>query len=485
MLLPLNGSDIYERVCESNCPIRLTQAELEAHPHWGGLGVEADGRPAMRGWLAVPLTNREGSHVGVLQLSDKYEGEFTKQDEYVALELGHLASAAIENSRLLQEVSQLNVGLEQKVAERTAALARQEALFRALSEQAPQMVWTTSPDGAGTYFNRAWYELIGGKLKDWTGYKWLAAIHPEDVPDIKAKWKIAAANQAPYSGVRRLLAKDGHYHTMAYRAAPVFDDQHALAFWIGIDADITDIKATEAALRLSNQELEAFSYSVSHDLRSPLNTVDGFSRLLAKQLANQPAGESPEKVAHYLSRIQAGVAQMGQLIEDLLSLSQVTRAQLRTEPVDLSVMSRTLLEEWQARQPERQVEVCIEKGMQAEADGKLVRIALSNLLDNALKFTSHNAQAKIKVGQKLDPAGLPIFFVQDNGAGFDMAYADKLFNPFHRLHGVAEFSGTGIGLATVSRIIKRHGGRIWADAAPGIGATFFFTLPPLRRQPQP
>jgi light-regulated signal transduction histidine kinase (bacteriophytochrome) len=273
---------------------------------------------------------------------------------------------------------------------------------------------------------------------------------------------------------------------MAYRASPVLDDQGEVSFWVGIDADITELKAIEAALRLSNQELEAFSYSVSHDLRSPLNTIDGFSRLLAKQLATQSAGDAGdagEKVAHYLSRIQAGVAQMGQLIEDLLSLSQVTRAQLRTEPVDLSVMAHSLLDDWQARQPERQVAVHVESGLQAEADGRLVRVVMENLLSNAWKFTSQRppAQAEIRIGQTMDAVGLPVFFVQDNGAGFDMAYADKLFSPFQRLHAVSEFSGTGIGLATVSRVIKRHGGSLWAEAIPGAGATFFFTLPrPIR-----
>ncbi|MEO6319846.1 MAG: PAS domain S-box protein [Polaromonas sp.] len=480
---PLDGSGIYAMVCENNRSVRMTQAELEAHPRWRGFGTYADKHPVMRGWLAVPLTGRNGENIGLLQLSDKYDGQFTKQDEYVALELGHLASAAIENARLLEEVRQLNAGLEQKVAERTAALTRQEALFRALAEQAPQTVWTAGPDGGATYFNRAWFDLMGGELKDWTGNKWLAAVHPDDVADIKATWKASSANQSPYAGIRRLRSRDGSYHTMTYRASPVLDDQGKVIFWVAIDADITEIKAIEAALRLSNQELEAFSYSVSHDLRSPLNTIDGFSRLLAKQLAPQLASDAGEKVKHYLSRIQAGVAQMGQLIEDLLSLSQVTRAQLRTEAVDLSAMAHSFLNEWQGRQPERQVAVHIEKGLLAHADGRLVRVVMQNLLANAWKFTSQlaPAQAEIRMGQKFDAAGLPVFFVQDNGAGFDMAYADKLFDPFQRLHAASEFSGTGIGLATVSRVIKRHGGRIWADSAPGSGATFFFTLPPSRR----
>lgn len=467
-----DGTGIYALVCQTNRSMRMTQAELEAHPRWRGFGSYADKHPAMRGWLAVPLTGRDGKNIGLLQLSDKYQGEFTQEDEYVALELAQLASIAIQNSRLIEEVSQLNTGLEQKVADRTLALERQQALFKALAEQAPQVVWTSDPDGAATYFNRAWFDLAGGKMEDWTGTQWFAAIHPDDLPDIRARWQVARETRSQYSGIRRVLARDG-VHTMSYRASPVLDERGEVAFWVGIDADITEIKAIEAALRLSNQELEAFSYSVSHDLRSPLNTVDGFSRLLGKHLG----ADAGEKVTHYLARIQAGVAQMGQLIEDLLSLAQVSRTPLNNKVVDLSELARIILDEWRVRDPERKVAVNIEKGLKAHGDSRLVRVVMENLIGNAWKFSAQQPLSEITVGCQLDAAGLPEFFVRDNGAGFDMAYADKLFKPFQRLHAVAEFPGTGIGLATVSRVIKRHGGRLWAEAAPGKGATFFFTLP--------
>ena len=168
---------------------------------------------------------------------------------------------------------------------------------------------------------------------------------------------------------------------------------------------------------------------------------------------------------------------MGQLIEGLLSLAQVSRMELRSEPVDISELARGILDDLRLRHPERQVLVHLESGLQAHGDGRLVRVVMENLLANAWKFSSHEAQAEINVGQQLDVAGLPEFFVRDNGAGFDMAYADKLFSPFQRLHLVSEFPGTGIGLATANRVILRHGGRLWADSAPGCGATFFFTLP--------
>ncbi len=470
-----DSTGIYAMVSEGNRAIRMTQSELEAHPLWLNQGDQTSQHPSLRGWLAVPLMSRNGDNMGVLQLTDKNEGDFTQQDEYVAIELAQLAAIAIQNAQLIEEVSALNTGLERKVAERTVALARQEALFRALAEQAPQVVWTSDTQGTLTYVNQAWFELVGGSLQDWAGSQWFSAIHPEDLPEVKANWKLSRASACPFVGIRRLRAKSGVYHTMSYRAAPVLDAQGGVLFWVGIDADITEVKNIEAALRLSNQELEAFSYSVSHDLRSPLNTVDGFSRLLAKQLTGDD--NMNVKGRHYLSRIQAGVAQMGKLIEDLLSLSQVSRMQLNYQPIDLSAMSQHILDEWHARQPERQVSIDVQGGLQAQGDVRLAGVLMENLLGNAWKFTSKKPDARISVGQVLDTAGLPVFFVRDNGAGFDMAYAEKLFIAFQRLHTESEFPGTGIGLATVSRVVGRHGGRLWAESQPEQGATFFFTLP--------
>ena len=468
-----DGSDLYASFSENNSVLRMTQAELEAHPHWPEFELYADKYPARRGWLAVPLTGRRGQNIGLLQLSDKHEGEFTLQDEYVALELAQLASIAIENARLLEQVNQLNTGLEQKVTERTQALIRQEALFRALAEQAPQVIWTADNKGDTNYFNRAWFDLVGGTSEDGADRKWFSVIHPDDFPEIRKNWAHAVATRSPFVGIRRLLGQDGSYHVMSYRATPVLDEHAEVAFWVGIDADITEIKTIESALRLSNQELEAFSYSVSHDLRAPLNTIEGFSRLLSKQLIT----DTGSKAQHYLTRIQAGVAQMGKLIEDLLSLAQVSRMELRLEQIDLSVLSQRILHDWQVREPHRHVDCHIAPGLVAQGDARLVRVLMENLLGNAWKFTSQHAHANITVGQQPDALGLPIFFVRDDGAGFDMAYADKLFVAFQRLHLASEFPGTGVGLATVGRVIGRHGGQLWADASPGKGATFFFTLP--------
>jgi PAS domain S-box-containing protein len=468
-----DGANLYDALSQNNGIVRMTQAELEAHPRWRDFENRADQYPPLRGWLAVPLTGRNGQNIGLLHLSDKHDSEFTLQDEYVALELAQLASIAIENTRLLEQVYQLNTGLEQKVAERTQALARQDALFRALAEQAPQVIWTADNRGDTNYFNRAWFELVGGSAESWTERKWVSVVHPDDREEIREKWMHAVATKTPFVGVRRLLGRDGNYHTMSYRASPVLDKHGAISFWVGIDADITEIKIIESALRLSNQELEAFSYSVSHDLRSPLNTIDGFSRLLAKNLTT----EADSRAQHYLTRIQAGVAQMGQLIEELLLLAQVSRTELRHERVDLSDLSQSILQDWHVRDAHRHVTVHIEPGLVVQGDASLLRVLMENLLGNAWKFTAQRAEASISVGQQTDTSGTPVYFVRDNGAGFDMAYANKLFVAFQRLHAVSEFPGSGIGLATVSRVIGRHAGKVWADASPDYGATFFFTLP--------
>ena len=221
-------------------------------------------------------------------------------------------------------------------------------------------------------------------------------------------------------------------------------------------------------LKAVNQELEAFSYSVSHDLRAPLRAIDGFSQILLKE----HAGQLDEKGLDRLGRVRRGAQRMGELIDDLLKLSRVTRAELKVQRVDLGGLATEVVEALRKQEPERSVTLDIAPNLDAEADPKLLRIALDNLLGNAWKFTARRQAARIEVGRE----NATTFFVRDNGAGFDMAYADKLFGAFQRLHDATEFPGTGIGLATVQRVIHKHGGRIWAESAPEAGATFRFTL---------
>lgn len=226
-----------------------------------------------------------------------------------------------------------------------------------------------------------------------------------------------------------------------------------------------------AQLKAVNKELEAFSYSVSHDLRAPLRHIDGFSQALSEEYA----GAFDDKGKNYLRRMRGASQRMGELIDDLLRLSRVTRAEMRHERVSLSDLARTVAEELQKTEPDRRVEWAIAPRLAAEGDRPLLRVALENLLGNAWKFTRNRPGAKIEFGM-IRREGRSAYFVRDDGAGFDMAYAGKLFSPFQRLHREEEFPGTGIGLATVQRIVHRHGGRIWAEGAVGRGATVFFTL---------
>jgi signal transduction histidine kinase len=228
-------------------------------------------------------------------------------------------------------------------------------------------------------------------------------------------------------------------------------------------------------LEHKNRELESFSYAVSHDLRAPLRRVDGFRRALVETQTER----LDDTGRRYLDRIAEATHQMGELIDDVLYLARVTRAEVRDQEVDLSALATAILERLREAEPEREVEVRIRPGVSARGDGQLLRIALENLLENAWKFTRRTEVPRIEFGQA-SLGGEPTYFVRDNGAGFEMAYVDRLFRPFQRLHLTGEFPGTGIGLATVQRVIHRHGGRIWAEAVPGQGATFHFMLGRLR-----
>jgi light-regulated signal transduction histidine kinase (bacteriophytochrome) len=217
--------------------------------------------------------------------------------------------------------------------------------------------------------------------------------------------------------------------------------------------------------------LEAFAYSVSHDLRAPLRHIDGFSQILLEDYT----GKLDDEGRRHLQRVREASQQMAQLIDDLLNLSRVTRAEMRRETVDLSRMAEIVAESLKRMQSDRKAEFVIEKGLTAEGDERLVRVVLDNLMGNAWKYTGKRPQARIEFG-RTNHDSRSAYFVRDNGAGFDMAYAHKLFGAFQRLHSVSEFPGTGIGLATVQRIVHRHGGQVWAEGAVDKGATFYFTL---------
>ncbi len=224
-------------------------------------------------------------------------------------------------------------------------------------------------------------------------------------------------------------------------------------------------------LEAANQELEAFSYSVSHDLRAPLRSIDGFSSALMEDYADK----LDDQANNYLRRIRAATQRMAQLIDDLLKLARVSRSEMRTESVDLSALANDMLAECRKADPNRRVECVVQDHVLGHGDPQLLSLVLENLIGNAWKFTSKTPRARIEFAVA-DQDGEEVYFVRDNGAGFDMTYSEKLFGAFQRLHSISEFPGTGVGLATVQRIIRRHGGRVSAQGAEGKGATFSFTL---------
>ena len=239
-----------------------------------------------------------------------------------------------------------------------------------------------------------------------------------------------------------------------------------------ITHDLTARRAAEKALSDANRELEAFSYAVAHDLRAPLRGMNGFAQVLLDTYGEKLDAQGND----WLQEILLNAKKMGALIDALLALGRLTRAELHVERVDLSAVAGAVVARLAAAEPERSVEVAIQPGLLADLDPHLAQALLENLIGNAWKFSARTAAARIEVGVT-ETSGVRTFFVRDNGAGFDMAFAGKLFTPFQRLHTVDEFFGTGIGLATAQRILHRHGGRIWAQGAVGAGATFFFTLP--------
>ena len=317
----------------------------------------------------------------------------------------------------------------------------------------------------------------------------IQTLHPDDRDRVLIAVKKTLDEQALYDLECRIMRPNGEIRFVQC-CGNVYRDQAGQSVRMaGTVLDITERKRVEeeitllnadlerrvsqrtAELKAANKELESFSYSVSHDLRAPLRSIDGFSQALLEDCADKL--DEPGKDA--LRRVRAASQRMGKLIDDLLQLSRTTQSELQRGPLDVSALALASATEVRNIWPGRQVKLIIAPGLHAEGDQQLLRIVFDNLLGNAWKFTSKREQATIEVGA-ISHNGTTAYFVRDNGAGFDMAYSDKLFGAFQRLHAIADYPGTGIGLATVQRIIHRHGGRVWAEGKVDEGATFYFTL---------
>ncbi|HET8580628.1 MAG TPA: PAS domain S-box protein, partial [Nitrospiraceae bacterium] len=392
--------------------------------------------------------------------------------------------------RLLDVLARQTADLIER-AQAEAALRESETRFRVMADSTPALVWTSGPDALFTFFNKPWLEFTGQTLEHELGNGWTEDIHPEDRQRCLEIYRSAFDARKEFKMEYRLRRADGEYRWILDNGVPRYESDGTFAGYVGSCIDITEDKRVAdeirrlnveleqrvfertAQLEASNKELESFSYSVSHDLRAPLRSIDGFSLALLEDCADKLSAQGKD----YLRRVRDATQRMARLIDDLLNLARVTREGMRRERVNLSMLARSIAADLKKTQPDRQVAFVIADGLVANGDAHLLRVALQNLLGNAWKFTSKRPKTRIEFGV-IRQNGTPAYFVRDDGAGFDMVYAGKLFGPFQRLHSAKEFEGTGIGLATVKRVIRRHGGRVWAESAVGQGATFYFTLQP-------
>jgi len=390
------------------------------------------------------------------------------------------------------------------------ALQVSEERFRALVENALEGITVLSSDGDVLYAGPNNRRVLGLNRATRPGERWYTAVHPDDRESCENWWHQALKLPGqPLTLEFRVRRPDGSPQWFSATLCNLLDKPSVGGIILN-SRDITERKEAEeriqqlntqlerrvaertAQLEATNRELEAFSYSVSHDLRAPLRAIYGFSELLLKRCGR----DFDTQGRHYLQRIRKGAERMNHLIDDLLALAHVSCSEIHRNRVNLSALARTISADLHKTNRDRRVEWIIAEGMVAEGDAGLLRTALDNLLGNAWKYTSKHATARIEFGllglghrgqglgqerpkpqPPIPDPNTPIYFVCDDGAGFDMTYADKLFGAFQRLHAEDQFEGTGVGLATVRRIIERHGGHVWAEGAEEAGATFYFTLP--------
>jgi PAS domain S-box-containing protein len=372
--------------------------------------------------------------------------------------------------------------LARRQAERALQEARERfgTMIEAVQDYA---IFTLDAQGHVTSWNRGAERIHGYQSQEILGRHFSLFHMPDNAAQGRPQHELEiASEEGRYEDETWRVRKDGSTFWANVIISAVRNEQGELQGFTKVTRDITERMRAEKRIRdlnksleehasqleVANKELEAFSYSVSHDLRAPLRSIDGFSQALLEDYANK----LDEGGNDYLQRVRGATQRMGQLIDDLLNLSRITRSEMRRQRVDLSEMAADVAAELQKSQPDRVVSFVIAEGLAVEGDSHLLRVVMDNLIGNAWKFTNKTTGAVIEVGSCPNGA----FFVRDNGVGFDMKYSQKLFGAFQRLHGMNEFAGTGIGLATVQRIIHRHGGRVWAEGAIDQGATFYFAV---------
>ncbi len=370
------------------------------------------------------------------------------------------------------------------------ALLESEQRFRTMADAAPVYIWLSGTDKLCYYFNKPWLEFTGRTLEEEMGNGWVEGVHPDDLQFCFETYSNAFDLRQPFEMEYRLRRYDGEYRWVLDRAVPRFSPDGQFEGYVGSCTDISDRKIYEneitrlnaslerrvqertAQLEAANQELESFAYSVSHDLRAPLRHISGFVNLLRKRI--EPSLD--ENSQRYLNIIAQSTRQAEELIDNLLAFSRMARLEMRFIKVDMNQLVQEVRQTLEIHSGDRKIIWDITPLTPVEGEPTMLRLVIQNLLDNAIKYTQRCESAEIAVGFDSSDQDY-IFFVRDNGIGFDMRYAHKLFGVFQRLHSNPDFVGTGIGLANVRRIIHRHGGRTWAEGEVNIGATFYFSLP--------
>jgi len=371
------------------------------------------------------------------------------------------------------------------------AVRASEERYRSLVAATTSVVWTTDSEGAFVSPQTSWEAYTGQTWHQHAGSGWANALHPDDREAIKSAWIRALHHRGLFEAEGRLWhAGSQSYRQFQGRAVPIVTPTGAVREWVGTVTDVEDQKAAEreivrlneeleervldrtAELAAANKELEAFTYSVSHDLRAPLRHIDSYGRILEQEFADHLPAEAQD----FLKRIRQGIQKMGRLIDDLLNLARVSRQGLTRRPASLNTIVEEVIVDLRAETQNREIEWRVTSLPLLECDPGLIKQVFANLLANAIKYTRPRSKAIIEVGQSQEKNEL-VIFVRDNGVGFNMKFAGKLFGVFQRLHRADEFEGTGVGLATVERIIRQHGGRVWGQAELDKGATFYFTLP--------
>jgi PAS domain S-box-containing protein len=432
--------------------------------------------------LTVPVPVN-GSTGGMLMVFLAHGSLFIEDDLALLSLLASQSAIFMENSLLVTRLQAYSQGLEQQVQAGASALQESEDRYHNILDNMLEGCQIITKDWRYLYINDAAAQYGRQKKDDLLGYTLMERYPGIETTEMFAELKTCMDTRMPRHLEFEFNYPDGGSAWFEFSVQPVPEGIFILSL------DITERKRALEKLEDENEELEkrvaertnqlqaaikeleAFSYSVSHDLRAPLRAMDGFGQALEEGYDDV----LDDMGKNYLSRIRAAASRMGQLIDDLLELSRLTRSEMGAEAVNLSTLALQIATDLIEQYPGRKVAFDVEDGLTAQGDPRLLRVALTNLLGNAWKYTSQEAEARVEFG-RTTYNDRPAFYVRDNGAGFDMAYADKLFGVFQRLHATRDFPGTGIGLATVQRIIQRHGGEIWADGKVNEGATFYFSL---------